>query len=71
MKAHVGASAGALVHIVWKDEGPESCKEFVSQMQNVVNNWLVNNGFTVGVQDIIAGAEAVVTIKNALNKHKR
>jgi DNA-directed RNA polymerase II subunit RPB1 len=40
-------------------------------MQNLVNNWLVNHGFTVGVQDIIAAPSTNVTITNALNKHKR
>ena len=49
MKGHVGAAAGGLVHIVWKDLGPEPCKLFLSNMQNLVNNWLVNHGFTVGV----------------------
>lgn len=49
VKKVVGASPGGLVHIVWKDLGPEACKIFMSDTQNLVNNWLVGNGMTVGV----------------------
>jgi DNA-directed RNA polymerase II subunit RPB1 len=48
-KNHVGAVGGGLVHITWRDLGPEACKMFFSNTQNVVNNWLVGNGFSVGV----------------------
>ena len=48
-KSHVGAVGGGLVHITWRDLGPEACKMFFSNTQNVVNNWLVGNGFSVGV----------------------
>jgi DNA-directed RNA polymerase II subunit RPB1 len=71
IKNIVGASRGGLVHIIWRDLGPEACKDFVSNTQNVVNNWLVGNGFTVGVQDIIAPPETVATIQKALGKYKR
>jgi DNA-directed RNA polymerase II subunit RPB1 len=49
IKKIVGAAPGGLVHIVWKDLGPEVCKIFMSDLQNLINNWLVGNGFTVGV----------------------
>ena len=70
-KPHVGNQPSGLVHIVWKDLGPEPCKLFLSNMQNLVNNWLVHHGFTVGVQDIIADPKTNRTIQNALNKYKR
>ena len=63
LKGTVGAVPGGLVHIVWRDQGPEACKDFLSNTQNVVNNWLVTHGFTVGVQDIIAGQDTVDTIQ--------
>jgi len=48
-KATVGATGGGLVHIIWKDLGHEACKDWMSHTQNIVNNWLVHHGFTVGV----------------------
>jgi DNA-directed RNA polymerase II subunit RPB1 len=71
VKRIVGATGGGLVHIVWKDLGPEACKIFMSDLQNLINNWLVGNGFTVGVQDIIAPEATVATIQKALGKYKR
>ena len=71
IKSSVGAQPGGLVHIVWKDLGPERCKIFMSDTQNLVNNWLVGNGMTVGVQDIIAPAKTVEHIQEALRKCKR
>jgi hypothetical protein len=35
-----------------------------------VNNWLVNTGFTVGVQDIIAKPEIINEVKETLISHK-
>jgi len=52
-KAIVGSTGQGLVHIIWKEHGHGTCGEWLSSVQNVLNNWLVNAGFTVGVQDII------------------
>jgi len=70
-KPTVGAAPGGLVHIVWRDQGPEACRDFLSNTQNVVNNWLVGNGFTVGVQDIMASETTATSIEQTLGAHKR
>ena len=70
-KANVGSSAGGMIHIVWRDLGPEVTKLFMSNTQNIVNNWLVGNGFSVGVQDIVAKEQTVKLIERALGKYKR
>ena len=58
-KSIVGNSSGGLVHTIWKEHGPESTRDFMSNTQLVINNWLYTNGFTVGVQDIIAKQEII------------
>lgn len=58
-KSFVGSSGGGLVHIVWKDLGWSACNDIISNIQYVVNNWLVNTGFTVGVADIIARPDII------------
>lgn len=70
-KSTVGATGGGLVHISWRDRGPEACRDFLSNTQNVVNNWLIHHGFTVGVHDIMAGSATTSTIRRALGKYKR
>lgn len=69
-KSSVGSASGGLIHIVWKDLGPFACSDILSNIQLVVNNWLVNTGFTVGVQDIIAKPAIINEVKETLVMHK-
>ena len=70
-KAVVGAAAGGLIHVTWKDLGPQKCSDLLSNIQFVVNNWLVHTGFTVGVADIIAKPEIVRKVREAIDKYKK
>jgi len=60
-----------MIHIIWKEKGPYSCRDFLSNTQLIVNNWLHQNGFPVGVEDIIARKETLEKIKETLVKKKR
>jgi DNA-directed RNA polymerase II subunit RPB1 len=62
-KGTIGSSHGGIVHIIWKEKGPYPCREFMSNTQLLINNWLHQNGFTVGVQDIIAKKTTLDNIK--------
>jgi DNA-directed RNA polymerase II subunit RPB1 len=46
---YVKNSANGLIHIIWKDLGPQACCDFLSEAQYIVNNWLVTTSFTIGV----------------------
>ena len=48
-KGTIGNSSGGLIHIIWKEKGPYPCRDFLSNTQLLINNWLHQNGFTVGV----------------------
>ena len=69
-KSIVGNASGGLIHIVWKDLGPQACCDILSNIQFVVNNWLVKTGMTVGVQDIIAKPAIINKVKETLVRHK-
>ena len=70
-KGTVGPAPGGIIHLIWKEHGPYPCRDFLSNVQLVINNWLYTNGFTVGVQDIIAREETVIKIANTLKKYKK
>lgn len=70
-KKIVGAGGGGIVHLSWRDLGHEACKMFLSDCQNIVNNWLVENGFSVGVQDIVPDKTVERNIGIILEKYKR
>jgi DNA-directed RNA polymerase II subunit RPB1 len=48
-KRTLGASGNSLVHVIWLEHGPEATRNFLDQTQALVNHWLLNHGFTVGI----------------------
>lgn len=70
-KAIVGSSSGGLNHVIWREGGPLASRDFLTSCQNVVNRWLIEHGFTVGVEDTIATTRTNTLIKDTLNAHKR
>ena len=47
---------GALIHIIWKELGPEAANVFITSVQVLVNFWLLHQGFTVGIGDTVSAA---------------
>ena len=62
-KKIVGNAPGGLIHVTWKDIGPQACSDLLSNIQVLVNNWLLTTGFTVGVQDIVAKPEIMRKVR--------
>lgn len=69
-KKTIGASSGSLIHLIWLDYGPEGCRHFISFIQKMVNQWLTHNGFSCGVQDIIANDETLLLVEKTLKQAK-
>eukprot|EP01127_Copromyxa_protea_P014602 TRINITY_DN4101_c0_g1_i1.p1 TRINITY_DN4101_c0_g1~~TRINITY_DN4101_c0_g1_i1.p1 ORF type:complete len:1066 (+),score=189.66 TRINITY_DN4101_c0_g1_i1:92-3289(+) len=65
-KSTVGRSEGGLVHIIWTEYGSEAAKFFLNQAQQLVNNWLVERGYTIGVGDTIADSDTNKRITDIL-----
>ena len=70
-KETVSRGMGSLIHILWHDAGPEATKLFMSQVQTLVNYWLLQHAFSVGIGDAIAPQATLdriaVTISRAEN----
>ncbi|KAJ6577080.1 DNA-directed RNA polymerase II, subunit 1 [Mycena sp. CBHHK59/15] len=66
-KKTVGASQGGLVHVVFREKGPEATRQLFTGLQMVVNYWLFHNGFSIGIGDTIAdhGTMSFITQKIA------
>lgn len=65
-KSTVGRSEGGLVHLIWTEYGPEAAKLFLNQAQQLVNHWLVERGYTIGVGDTIADSDTMRRISDIL-----
>ena len=55
-KRTVGTSSGGLVHVICKDHGQEAIAKFMDGCQKLVNQYLLNHGFSVGLGDCLVDA---------------
>ena len=67
-KGQVGNTGGGIVHIIWKEQGPDGVRDFLSHTQGMINQWLILHGMTVGVSDIIARDTTMTQIRSTLKK---
>ncbi|KAH9891211.1 beta and beta-prime subunits of DNA dependent RNA-polymerase [Cubamyces lactineus] len=69
-KKTVGASQGGLVHVVFREKGPEATRTLFTGLQRVVNYWLFHNGFSIGIGDTIADRKTMeyITEQIAIRK---
>ena len=65
-KKTVGTSQNSLIHVIWKEHGPEKTLSFFNGCQAIVNYWLLQHGFTVGIGDTIADRSTMGTISTAI-----
>ncbi|KAJ3327245.1 DNA-directed RNA polymerase II subunit rpb1, partial [Gonapodya sp. JEL0774] len=69
-KKTVGSSAGGVVHTIMNEHGPEAAKKFFDGCQRIVNYWLLQNGFSVGIGDTIADKATMQSITNTIKDAK-
>ena len=67
-KKIVGATAGSIVHVTFLDKGWELTRDFMNCVQTVVNYWMVNTSYTVGICDTVADAKTMVNITRSINE---
>ncbi|KAG2066729.1 DNA-directed RNA polymerase II, subunit 1 [Suillus decipiens] len=69
-KKTVGASQGGLVHVVFREKGPEATRDLFTGIQMVVNFWLFHNGFSIGIGDTVAGPDVMGFITKRISEKK-
>ncbi|KAK4532844.1 hypothetical protein CCYA_CCYA14G3701 [Cyanidiococcus yangmingshanensis] len=69
-KRTVGSSAGSLIHVTWKEAGPERTSQLISDIQLLINYWLMQNGMSIGIGDCIADANTMAAINRTIQEAK-
>ncbi|KAI7750930.1 hypothetical protein M8C21_003095 [Ambrosia artemisiifolia] len=69
-KKTLGASTGSLIHVIWEEVGPDAARKFLGHTQWLVNYWLLQQGFSIGIGDTIADASTMETINETISKAK-
>jgi DNA-directed RNA polymerase II subunit RPB1 len=59
-----------IVHVTYRDHGPTATVNFIDSMQNTVEQFLVYNGFSVGISDLIADEETRKGMEKVVKERK-
>jgi DNA-directed RNA polymerase II subunit RPB1 len=69
-KRTVGSGSGGLIHVIWEEHGPLAARGFINQTQLLVNYWLLQHSFSVGIGDTIADKKTMRSINDTISKAK-
>ena len=69
-KKTVGASAGSLIHTLFAEKGSDATKTFFSDVQRIVNQWIMIEGHSIGIGDTIADAGTYKDIQSQIRNSK-
>ena len=59
-----------IIHVTFKDYGPTETVNFIDSMQNTIEQFLVYNGFSVGISDLIADEDTRKNMEEVVQKRK-
>lgn len=59
-----------LIHHVYNEYGPEECKALFDNTQRLICDWLVYNGFSVGISDLIVNETTQTKLNNVVKDMK-
>ena len=54
----IGNKSQGIIHIVNNDLGYQKAQDFLDNIQNLITNWLITYGFSVGISDLMANKMA-------------
>ena len=60
-----------LIHTIYNDYGHERATEFINDLQKIVTHFLLIEGFSVGIGDIIAEDSINEEINNTIQENKK
>lgn len=64
------ALSKGLIPIIYHDFGPNACKNFLDNTQRLICRWLMLDGFSVGLSDLMMTSQNKDTIKQIITTNK-
>eukprot|EP01122_Echinamoeba_exundans_P007522 TRINITY_DN2336_c0_g2_i6.p1 TRINITY_DN2336_c0_g2~~TRINITY_DN2336_c0_g2_i6.p1 ORF type:complete len:1742 (-),score=279.53 TRINITY_DN2336_c0_g2_i6:37-5262(-) len=65
-KKALGTSEGGLIHLIWVEKAPEAARDFLNQTQAIVNYWMLQHAYTIGISDTIADERTMTDINDII-----
>ena len=66
-KKILGSSSGSLIHCLWLEFGSEETCRFISELQYVVNEWIMSIGFTCSFSDGFCKSSCYSSVNSIIN----
>jgi DNA-directed RNA polymerase II subunit RPB1 len=70
-KKSIGSGMGGLIHTSWLDAGHRETARFMSQVQQIVNHWVLQSSFSIGAADAVADPTTMRQIESTIDKAKK
>tara|TARA_Y100000385_G_scaffold281416_1_gene334190 strand:+ start:7412 stop:11998 length:4587 start_codon:yes stop_codon:yes gene_type:complete len=70
-KSILGTKEKGIVHIIYNEYGPERTKQFLDDAQNLITNWVLMSGFSVGLGDLIPDEQPQNKMKKEIIDKKK
>ena len=67
----LGASEQGLIHIIFNQYGAKRTQQFLDDIQNIVTNWVLKSGFSVGIGDLVPDMSSTKKMAAIVNEKKR
>ena len=52
-KQTIGSKVNSIIHVIWKEYSPETTLQFLSECQLIIDYWLPEHGFSMGISDCL------------------
>ena len=66
----LGSSEQGLIHTIFNDYGKKRTQQFLDDIQNIVTNFVLKSGFSVGIGDLIPDKESRQNMKKIVTEKK-
>ena len=70
-KQILGTKEQGIVHIVYNEYGADRTQKFLDDAQNLVTNWMLMSGFSIGLGDLMADHESTIKMTDTINEKKQ
>lgn len=70
-KKSVGQTDNSLIHVIYNDYGEKPVTSFINELQLMVNYWLLHNGASIGLSDMIGDRTTMIEISSIIEKAKK
>ena len=69
-KSVLGSCTKGIIHRICNDYSNETSKEFIDGLQSIITDYMKEEGYSVGISDLIADAATNIAITDAIAKKK-